>query len=423
MRSIVVSRTDDILAALRFDLGRADLESYLSEIHFVKAEIDHVLKHAKRWASPKRVGAPFYHWPSRSYVVAKPKGVVLNLAPWNYPFQISVAPAISALAAGNAVMIKPSEQAPKTAALLGDLFSDPVLASVVSVATGGAKVAEELLQLPWDHVFFTGSRAVGKKVLRATSERLASTTLELSGNNLGVADASADLSTASRRIALGRFMNAGQTCVAPNALLVPASTHDAWIEALSRAIRGFYGEDVSKCPDFGRLISKERVERLEAMIPGRAIRFGTTDPSQRRLAPAIVPHCNLSDEIVREETFGPVLPIVPYESLDDLAKHRESFVHSLACYVFTSDREFARSVEAILEPASLCVNDVLKQSVNLRMPFGGRGRSGHGRYRGEAGFLEMSHLQAQTWRSPKGPDPFAVFPPYKSKLDFFKRWL
>lgn len=420
---ILTHHEQDFMDALKKDLGRSPLESFLAEIYFTKKEISFVLKHLRAWARPKRTSIPFFHWPSQSSIVPKPKGVVLNISPWNYPLQISLAPTVSAIAAGNSVMIKPSEYAEHTSQLLAQLFNTPDFEGFLHVAPGGPDVADTLLNLKWDHIFFTGGNTIGQKVYERAAKNLTPVTLELGGNNPCVVDHDVPFEAAAEKILLGKCFNAGQTCVAPNVLLVPQETHDEWIKTLSRTLEKFYGPDAKQSPDFGRIIHEKHARQLQSLIPPHAITFGAPDVSSKFIPPTLIPNSSFKDACVQREIFGPILPVIPYASLSELDAHAHLFRESLACYVFSKHAAFVDQIEEMFKPATLGVNDVMKQATNLELPLGGRGPSGFGAYRGHHGFLTFSHLQAQSTRTLYTFDLFKTLPPYKNTFAQLKKWL
>jgi aldehyde dehydrogenase (NAD+) len=348
-------------------------------------------------------------------------GVVLVIGPWNYPVQLALSPLVAAVAAGNCAAVKLSEQAPAVSAALARLLSDVFDSSHVAGFEGDAETGRALLALPFDHVFFTGGTAVGRDVMRAAARRPASVTLELGGKNPCIVCADADLETAARRIAWGKFLNAGQTCVAPDTVLVARAVHDRFIELLVRTIRAFYGEDPQCSPDYGRIVSDRHFERLSALLgQGTVACGGGQDAATRYIAPTVVLAPAAGSELLSEEIFGPILPVVPFDSLDDELARLRRAPSPLALYLFTSSRQTVRRVLLGSRSGGVCVNDTVNQVVCRRLPFGGVGASGTGRYHGRAGFDCFSYSRSVLERSTR-LELGKAYPPFKTPLAVLKR--
>lgn len=407
-------------AALREDLGAPAFETWATQTGLVLAEIRHARRHLRRWMRPRRVNTPLAVMPARSRVESAPLGVVLVIAPWNYPLQLSLAPAVAAIAAGNAVVIKPSEHAPHTAAKLAELVPSSLPAGLVQVVEGGPETAQALIGERFDHIVFTGSRRAGALVAEAAGRRLTPVTLELGGKCPALVDSSANLRLAARRLAWAKFLNAGQTCVAPDFVLVPEERYDEFSSRLGESLDRFYGGAPADSPDYGRIVHEDHFRRLDDLLAGLPLlRGGERDPGRLYFSPTVTGPWPEGHRAAREEIFGPILPLLPYrgldEALDELRKHPDP----LALYVFARRREPVRRAAAVLRSGALVTNDAVVHCANPSLPFGGVGRSGHGSYHGVHGFELLSHsravLSAATWM-----DPPVRYPPYRGKLGLLR---
>jgi aldehyde dehydrogenase (NAD+) len=403
-----------ILESLKSDLGKGDFESFVTEVGFIIEEIKFTVKNLKRWAKPKRVPTPITTFPGVSYVKPEPFGVVLVISPWNYPFQLAVGPLLGAIAAGNKVVLKPSEYAPHTASALRTLLSDVFTEEEVLVVEGGPEVTQELLASKFDYIFFTGSTPIGKIVMEAAAKNLTPVTLELGGKSPCLIDESADLDIAAKRCVWGKFMNAGQTCVAPDYVLVPKKYQDEFVEKLKVHLKSFYGSDIEQS-DYSRIINERHYKRL---IELAGEHLGPCDGKSKFIAPVIIKDSKWTDTVMEEEIFGPILPVIPYE--DQTAAIQE-ILHRpkpLAFYVFSSDVEKGREIMDRVSFGGGCLNDTLVHLSNPHLPFGGVGASGMGSYHGEGSFKTFSHFKAILEQSTKVDIPMR-YPPYGKKL----RWL
>ncbi len=421
LRDALTGRRAQVREALHADFRKPAAEVDLTEIQSVLIEIDHALKHLDTWTAPQPVETPLHLTGTASAVRYEPKGVALIIAPWNYPVTLTLAPLVSALAAGTCAVLKPSEHAPHTAALLRELVADLYDPAVVTLFEGGADVARALLEQPFDHVFFTGSARVGRLVMQAAAEHLASVTLELGGKSPAVVDASADIDDAARKIAWGKFTNAGQTCTAPDYVLAHADVHAELVYALGREIRRFYGltEDERRAsPDFARLAHVRHFEHVrglleEAVAAGaRVAHGGPTDAAARYVAPTVLTDVPLESRIMQEEIFGPVLPVLPFGTTDEALGVIGERPHPLALYVFSQDEAAAEHVLRRTTSGGACVNDVTLHYTNPALPFGGAGRSGLGRSHGVHGFRAFSNARAVLHRTYGSSALELFFPPY-----------
>ncbi|QGG96316.1 aldehyde dehydrogenase family protein [Actinomarinicola tropica] len=408
--------------ALHADLGKSETEAHITEIGFCVGEIRHILKHLDDWVEPERVKVPVSQKPGRAEIVNEPLGVVLIVSPWNYPLHLLVAPLAAALAAGNAVVCKPSELAPATSAELASLLPQYLDTEAVAVVEGGPEVATALLDERVDHVFFTGSTAIGRKVMAAAARHLTPVTLELGGKSPAIVDRSARLDVTAKRIVLGRFMNAGQTCVAPDHVLVDEEVESELCERMVAAVHDFFGDDPAASADLGRIVNDRHVARLQGLLDGggyeEVLVGGDVDAASRYVAPTILRGVRPDAPVMGEEIFGPILPVLGVPSLDDAIDAVNAGEKPLALYVFAEDDD---AVEAVLERTSsggVCVNHTLLQLGVPDLPFGGVGESGTGAYHGRAGFDALSHRKS-VFRKSTRPDPSIVYPPYgrwKSKV-------
>jgi aldehyde dehydrogenase (NAD+) len=409
IRSAIVERKDELLEALSRDLGKPLAESYMAEYVFTLQELDFTLKHLKQWAKPQRVGTPWYFMPARSWVEREAFGRVLIFGPWNYPFHLVMAPLISAIAAGNTVVVKPSEHCPRTAELILEMVHDALPPEHVSVVIGYAEVAQELLDCECEFIFFTGSTAVGKKVSESAGGRLIPTVLELGGKCSCVVDRDADLEIAADRILLGKWMNAGQTCVAPDYLLVHAEVKAAFLKELENKMRA----SLEGWNGMASMVHEQQFDRVMTLCEGEEVlRIGEDNRENLSLAPRVLPHCTWQSRVMQSEVFGPVLPVLAFSNIEDIPYQPAA----LATYVFSKSDERIEQFAQRLPSGGVCVNDTMKQMTNLQLPFGGVGSSGHGRYRGRWGFEAFSYPRAYTKRYFM-KDPFQVLPPYERAFE------
>ncbi len=423
LEGAIQSRQAEIEAALARDLGKSRQEAYMTEIAVVLEEIHCARRHLKSWSRARRAPVPISHLPGRQWTRPVPYGSVLILSPWNYPFQLCMSPLVSALAAGNCAVVKPSELAEHTAlavcALLEEIFSP----EYVSVCLGEANTAAALTALPFDKIFFTGSGAVGKKVLAAAAENLTPVTLELGGKSPCIVDASADLRLAARRIMWGKILNCGQTCVAPDYVLVQRSVKDAFVEQCRVALEGFLGVNPLASPDYGRIVNKAHYQRLLGLLKDCRILFGReTDAKALRLSPTLVDEPSLDLPVMREEIFGPILPVLPFDTLEQAVKIVQKNSHPLAAYFFARDKHMLHQMQNAFSYGGCCINDTVLHLASPYLPFGGVGKSGTGQSHGQYGFLTFSHLQG-TYQRLSGWEPDLRYPPYTAKKYFWTQKL
>ena len=414
----LMARQAEARAALAEDFRKPPEEVDLTEVYPVVTEVREALRHLPRWARPRRVPTPLGFLGTRAEVRPEPLGNALVISPWNYPLQLALGPLVSAVAAGNCVILKPSEYTPATTAFLRRFLADLFPEEEVALVEGEADTARALLDLPFDHVFFTGSPAVGREVMKAAAAHLASVTLELGGKSPVLVDADADLARAARRIAWGKGVNAGQTCVAPDFVLVHERVHDALVEALKAAFQGFYGatpEARKASPDLARIITDRHHARLTGLLRdsrGLVVFGGEQDPGSRYLSPTLVTGVDPASPLMQEEIFGPILPILKVPDLAEAVAFVNARPKPLALYVFTRSATTADRVLSTTTAGGSCVNDTVVQFAHPHLPFGGAGASGFGKAHGEAGFLAFSNLRGVLHQRSPFPALQLMHPPY-----------
>ena len=412
-----------ILEALRSDLGKSAEESYMSEIGMCLTEIRHTARHLREWSRPQRVPTPLMHFPGSSRIVREPRGVCLIIAPWNYPFLLAVGPMISAIAAGNCVTLKPSEYAPATAAVLEKMLDVCFEGRFCRTVTGGAEVSAAETARPYDMIFFTGSTAVGRKVMAAAAQNLTPVVLELGGKSPCIVDETADLPVAAARIIWGKCLNSGQTCVAPDYVLVARSRKDALIREMQKAICRFYGEDPCENSAYPRIVNERHFDRLAAMLPEDPAVGGRVDRESLKIEPTLI-ETTLNDQspLMTEEIFGPLLPIVPYDNIHEALGYILSRPRPLALYLFSRNRKLQRRVVETIPFGGGCINDTISHITTPYLPFGGTGDSGMGAYHGRCGYETFTHAKS-ILSKPFRPDLPVRYPPLTGKLDLLHKIL
>ena len=386
--------------ALASDLGKSAGESFLSEYFLSVYEINHALKHLRQWMRPQGVRTDLIQQPARSYRVAEPLGTVLIVSPWNYPVQLTFVPLIGAIAAGNCVILKPSELAPATAATIARVVADTFPADYVTAVEGGPETAQALLRNRFDHVFFTGGARIGRQVLRAAAEHLTPVTLELGGKSPAVVDRSAHVPLAAKRIGFSRFINAGQTCVSPDYVLVQSSVSERFVDALVGHLTEWWGDSAQPLEDFSRIINEHHFDRLTRLIEsakkeGATVRYGGhTSREERYIAPTVITGVRPDSALMEEEIFGPILPILEYDTVDEARELIASSPHPLAAYFFSTDRSAQDQFVSRVQSGGVCINDCLSHMTTTTLPFGGVGESGMGSYHGGASFRTFSHQKS-----------------------------
>lgn len=389
LRSAILDREQAICAALESDLGKSPGEAYMAEIGIVLSEISCAVAHLRRWAAPKRVRTPLVLFPARSYILREPYGVVLIMAPWNYPFQLTMAPLVGALAAGNHCILKPSNYSPATSRVIFDLISDCFPQEIAAVVLGGRNENQALLEERFDYIFFTGGVTVGKLVLEKAARHLTPVTLELGGKSPCIVDESAHIPTAARRIAFGKALNSGQTCVAPDYLLVHEDVQEKLLNGIISCWRQFYGDPLSS-PQWPKMISRRHYDRVMGLMDGQQIYYGGQGDGER-IAPTLLTNVTWNAPIMQEEIFGPVLPVITYHSLDDAIEMINQREKPLALYLFSNRPSVQEKILQKVPFGGGCINDTVVHLSNHRLPFGGVGQSGMGGYHGKHSFDTFTH--------------------------------
>nr|WP_315252504.1 aldehyde dehydrogenase [uncultured Flavobacterium sp.] len=388
----IIRRENEIIQALYEDFKKPPFESIATETSYIISELKNTIKNIEKWARIKNVTPSILNFPSTDYIVKEPYGEVLIIAPWNYPFQLAMAPLIAAIAAGNQVTLKPSELTPKTSAVILKITEKAFPKQHVKVIEGGVEVTQKLLSQRWDYIFFTGSVAVGKIVAKAAAEHLTPITLELGGKNPCIIDETANLKLVAKRIVWGKFLNAGQTCIAPDYILIQEEMKSHFVDFMKKEITNAYGENPKESPDFARIINEKNWHRLVCMIePEKIISGGEIDIEDYYIAPTLIDENNLNSLLMQEEIFGPLLPIITYKNEEEINKVISKYEKPLALYVFTDDKKFARKTILNYSFGGGCVNDTVIHFANKRLPFGGVGHSGIGAYHGQLSFDTFSH--------------------------------
>ena len=414
----LVARRGDAQAALRADFGKVPEEVDLAELYPLIKELKGAIAGLERWMRPRRVPTPLSRAGSRAWIRPEPKGGVLIISPWNYPLYLTLGPLVSALAAGNCAVLKPSEFTPHASAFMRSLLAGLFPEAEVALVEGAEAAAKALLALPFDHVFFTGSPAVGRTVMRAAAEHLASVTLELGGKSPVLVDADADPRLAARRIAWGKFLNAGQTCVAPDYVLAHAGIREALVRELGRAVTAFYGENPARSAHFGRIVNSRHHARLRGLLegsPGRIELGGQWDTADHYFAPTVITGVAADAPLMREEIFGPILPVLEVADLGEAVRFVNARPSPLALYVFTGSPATAEAVLAGTRAGGTCINDTVLQFAHPHLPGGGVGPSGLGKGHGRFGFEAFSNLRGVLRGARFSPVQW-LYPPFTARV-------
>ena len=422
----VQKHEEEIIKALYDDFKKPAFEAVVSETAYIVSELNHTIKNINKWAKPNMVLPSLLNFPSTDYIYKEPYGKVLIIAPWNYPYQLALCPLIAAVAAGNQVVVKPSELTPNTSSIVAKIISETFDENHVKCVEGGVEITQELLAQRWDYIFFTGSVAVGKIVAKAAAENLTPVTLELGGKNPCIIDATANLKLAAKRIVWGKFLNAGQTCIAPDYLLVSNKIKSAFIELIKKEIIDAYGENPENSPDFPRIINQKNWSRLTGMLKGESILAGGKSNIQDYyLAPTLLDEPSLDSLVMKDEIFGPILPVLSFENEADLVSIISRYEKPLSLYIFSNDNPFAKKIIQNYSFGGGCINDTVVYFSNKRLPFGGVGHSGIGAYHGKLSFSTFTHYKAIVKRA-NWLDIPTRYAPYKGKLKSVKKlfkWL
>ena len=416
-------REEQIFKALKDDLQKPPFETYSTELGLIIKEINHVLKNLRHWMKPEKKRASLLHLRTTARIFRQPYGNVLIMAPWNYPLQLALVPLVDALAAGNCVMLKPSEYAPNTAKVLFELLNDELPDQVVAVVEGGKTTGELLLEQEFDFIFFTGSPRVGRIVMKKAADRLTPVCLELGGKCPCIVDDTVDAQISAKRILWGKFLNAGQTCIAPDYILVTADFKEKLIAAFKKTLKKFYGEEPRMSEDYGRIINEKHWLRLTEMLTnteGQIICGGDYNKEDLYMAPTIVDDVTPNDVLMSEEIFGPILPVVEFVDFEQARGIIDSYNKPLAVYLFSGNKSLQKEVVNEIPFGGGCINDTAIHVASPRFPFGGLGESGMGKYHGQAGFELFSH-QKTIFKKTRFFDIPLRYPPYRKKLAWIKK--
>ncbi len=415
LRALFVEQQDRLIDALVADVGKPRIEAYTTEIAFTINEIDHTLKHLASWTEPTKVKVPLTFKPGRATLRAEPLGTVCIIAPWNYPVQLLFAPLVPALAAGNTAVLKPSEVTPSVSALVEELVPRYFDSSTVAVVTGAVDETTALLEQRFDHIFYTGNGKVGRVVMRAAAEHLTPVTLELGGKSPAIVAADANIEVAAKRIAWAKFLNAGQTCVAPDYVLVEEGAEDELISALAAAVTTFYGDDPRQSNDYARIVNEHHHDRLTKLLDAggydATVIGGTGDRTSRYLAPTVLAGVKPDAAVMDDEIFGPILPVLAVGDVDEAIRFVNDRDKPLALYAFSGDDDTLEHVVANTSAGGVTLNHAVLHLAVPDLPFGGVGESGMGSYHGRSGFDTFSHSKA-VLDKPTRPDPALMYPPY-----------
>lgn len=423
LKKVIVGKEQQVYQALKEDLGKSEFEAFLTEYQVITGELDTYIKKTKKWSKPRKVRPSILNFPSRARRYPEPYGNTLIISPWNYPFQLALAPLIGAVAAGNTVTLKPSEFSTATSQLLQEIIDEAFDQQHVQVIQGDADVAKKLTSLKWDYIFFTGSPPVGKAIYQAAAKHLTPVTLELGGKNPCVVHESASIKIAARRIVWGKFLNAGQTCIAPDYILAHSSIKEELIKHIKSEITNFFGSDPMESPDYSRIIRKEHFTKLVEMLDQQEILAGGSHQFEKLyIAPTLVNDPPRDSKLMENEIFGPILPIITYNLKEELVQWIDSYEKPLAGYVFAGDKTFENWFLNRFSYGGGVINDSIVQFVNDRLPFGGVGNSGIGNYHGKKTFETFSHLKGVVHRDTWLDLPMK-YAPYGNKLNLIKKAL
>ena len=422
LKQAIVQNFEVIAQALKADLNKPQFEAYITEL-IVTKEIDYALKHIKSWTKPKKVSIPLEQFPGYGTIYAEPLGVVLVIGAWNYPIQLILSPLVGAIAAGNCVVLKPSENAPHTSKVLANIIHQNFDQSYIALVEGDKEISAQLLEEKWDRIFFTGSTAIGRIVMAAAAKHLTPVTLELGGKSPCIVDTDIDIEVTARRIVWGKFVNAGQTCIAPDYLLVNKAIKQELLIAIAKYIKEFFGDNPESSPDYARIIDDKQFYRLTNLLKsGEIVIGGETNASERYIAPTVIDKVSLEDAVMQTEIFGAILPVIVYDNLTDAIALINQQPKPLAIYIFSKNKNLQQQVCSQTSSGGVCINDTLMRFGVSSLPFGGVGNSGMGSYHGKASFDTFSHYKSilnKFFRL----DFNLRYPPYQGKLALLKKIL
>ena len=419
LRNLLKSNEKELDEAIYKDFGKSSFENYTTELALIYTEINDTIYNLDEWAATKRTGTNLANFPGKSRIIPEPYGCSLVIGAWNYPYQLSIAPVVAAMGAGNTVILKPSELAANTSAIMCRLINSTFSPEYLHVIEGGVKETTTLLEQPFDKIFFTGSPAVGKIVMAAAAKNLTSVTLELGGKSPCIVLKDANLAMAAKRIAWGKFLNAGQTCIAPDYLLIETSVRDKFLNMLVKEIQKNLGTEPNKSEAFVKIINERNFDRVASLIQADKVFFGgLTNRPERYISPTILKDITWTDKVMEDEIFGPVLPVITFDNLDKTIAQIRMRPKPLALYLFTGNKSIIKKVLSSVSFGGGCINDTIMHIANPNLPFGGVNNSGIGSYHGEAGFSTFSHYKSVLYKTNLF-EPFVKYPPYSG----FKKWI
>ena len=426
LKEAIKSNRNVILDCLLEDLDKCHFEGFATEVNLVISEIDYMLRNLKKLIKPKKVRTPLAYFGGKSFIISEPYGQALIIGPWNYPFQLTFAPLVGAIAAGNCAVIKPSELSPKTSAITKKIISETFDERYIMVFEGDANVSKALLDYKFDYIFFTGGTAVGKVVMQAAAKNLTPVTLELGGKSPCIVDSNTNIENAARRIAWGKFINAGQTCVAPDYVLAESSIKEKLIAEIKKSIKDFYGDMPIESKHYCRIINRKHFSRLTNYLKNLQVAIGGKfDCENLRIEPTVVEGLTGNEDIMQEEIFGPILPVLTYNKIEDAIAFVNERPKPLALYIFTNNKKISDRILKQTSSGGVSINDTISHITSANLPFGGVGESGMGNYHGKATFDVFSHKRS-VLRSSMMIDAKIKYPPYKMSVDLFEKaakWL
>lgn len=423
LKESILFYEDEIYKALKQDLNKNRLESFLTEIHMVISEITLAQKKLKKWMKPKKVNPGLLNFPSKAYIKPDPYGVVLIISPWNYPFQLLFSPLVGAITGGNSVILKPSEISAFTTDVAVKIIERAFSADFISIFTGGVDVTTELLKIKTDYIFFTGSTNVGRIVAKAAAEYLTPFTLELGGKSPCIIDKSCNIEQSTKRVVWGKLLNGGQTCVAPDYVYIDREIKDRFVELFIQYSKEFYGENPTASDHFCKIINKSHFNRLENLLnQGDILYGGDADKKSQKIHPTLLENCPLDSPIMTDEIFGPICPIITFDTIEEVPVFISNKGKPLALYIFSNNKKNIEYILSRTTSGGVCINDTISHLVSHELPFGGVAESGNGAYHGEESFKSFSHLKSVLHKG--NFDPKIKFPPYKNEhkiISLFKK--
>jgi aldehyde dehydrogenase (NAD+) len=421
LKQAIIEHEQDILTALKSDLHKPEFESFATEIASIK-EINYTIKHLRNWTKTKKAAVPLEFFPYSAQIKPEPIGVVLIISPWNYPFNLAISPLVGAIAAGNCAILKPSELAPHTSRIIAEIIAKTFDPAYISVLEGGIETNQKLLAEKFDHIFFTGGTSVGKIIMEAAAKQLTPVTLELGGKSPCIVDTEIDIEKTARRICWGKFLNAGQTCIAPDYLLVNKDIKKDLLDSIKKCIQEFYGEHPASSPDYARIIHQKHFDRLVQFLhDGEILIGGETNRDQLYISPTVIDNVSWEDSVMQEEIFGPILPVIEYTDLADVINRINSRPKPLALYFFSQNKQLQQQILNCTSSGGVCLNDTMMHFSVSSLPFGGVGDSGIGSYHGKFSFDTFSHYKSILHNSFWLDLKWRYVPYTKGKLSFLKK--